>query len=169
MSIASECLLQPWHSAITSRMICLDALDKVRLMHDLPLVSIESIKTTSLKNVSTGVLEKIKNNIQEVQVKPKMICYIKTYVIAYVKIQKKNEGILSIMSTWGPPGADRTKVGPMLTTWTLLSRTFLTLMAHFKKKSSHCLLWFGDIPVQDRKGACVLKLWAMLIKLNNLG
>ena len=35
-------------------------------------VLIESIKTTSLENVNTGVLEKIKNNIQEVKIKPKM-------------------------------------------------------------------------------------------------
>ena len=31
----------------------------------------ESIKATSMENVSTGVLEKIRNNIQEVNIKPK--------------------------------------------------------------------------------------------------
>ena len=45
-------------------------------------------KTTAMEDVSTGVLEKIKN-IYEVKIKPKMICCIKTYIIAYVKIQKK--------------------------------------------------------------------------------
>ena len=30
--------------------------------------------------------------------------------------------------TWGPPGADRTQVGPMLTPWTLLSGNILTAM-----------------------------------------
>ena len=49
---------------------------------------IESTKTTSMEDVSTGVLEKIKN-ISEVKTKPKMIWCIKTYIIAYVKIQKK--------------------------------------------------------------------------------
>ena len=29
--------------------------------------------------------------------------------------------------TWGPPGADRTQMGPMLATWTLLSELTLTL------------------------------------------
>ena len=52
------------------------------------LVPIESIKTTSMENVSTEVLENIKNNIYEVKIKPKKIWSIKTYVIAYVKIQK---------------------------------------------------------------------------------
>ena len=51
-------------------------------------IRIESTKTTSMEDVSTGVLEKIKN-IQEVKIKPKMIWCIKTYIIAYVKIQKK--------------------------------------------------------------------------------
>ena len=32
---------------------------------------IEIIKTMSMENVGTGVLEIIKNNIQEVQIKPK--------------------------------------------------------------------------------------------------
>ena len=45
---------------------------------------IESAKTTSMEDVSTGVLEK---NI-EVKIKPKIIC-IKKYMIAYVKIQNK--------------------------------------------------------------------------------
>ena len=34
-------------------------------------IIIESIKTTSMETVSTGVLEKIKNIIQEVKIKPK--------------------------------------------------------------------------------------------------
>ena len=85
-------------------------------MHDLPLVSIESIKTSSLKNVSTGVLEKVKNNIQEVQVKPKMIWYIKTYVIAYVKLQKKWRYPIHYVNmgpTWGGQDQGGTHVDHM--------------------------------------------------------
>ena len=33
--------------------------------------------------------------------------------------------------TWGPPGADRTQFGPMWTTWTLLSGTFLSVSSHY--------------------------------------
>ena len=29
-----------------------------------------------------------------------------------------------LVATWGPPGADRTQVGPMLATWTLLCGSF---------------------------------------------
>ena len=35
------------------------------------IIAIESIKTTSMETISTGVLEKLKNNIQEVKIKPK--------------------------------------------------------------------------------------------------
>ena len=49
-----------------------------------------------MEDVSTGVFEKIKN-IEEVKKKPKIIWSIKTYIIAFVNIQK-NEDILSIMS-----------------------------------------------------------------------
>ena len=63
-------------------------------------ILIESTMTTSMEDVSTGVLEKIKN-IQEVKIKPKMIWCIKTYIIAYAKM-KKNEDILSIMSNLQP-------------------------------------------------------------------
>ena len=49
----------------------------------------ESRKTMSMEDASTGVLEKIKN-IQDVKIKPKkMIWWITTYVIAYVKIEKR--------------------------------------------------------------------------------
>ena len=61
-------------------------------------ILIESTKTTSMEDVSTGVLEKI-NNIWEVKIKPKMIWCNKTYTIAYVKIQKMK---LSIMSNLQP-------------------------------------------------------------------
>ena len=57
---------------------------------------IESTKTTSMEDVSTGVLEKIKN-IWEVKIKPKMIWCIKTYISAYVKIQKKKYYIERIL------------------------------------------------------------------------
>ena len=59
-------------------------------------ITIESTKTTAMEDVSTGVLEKIKN-IWEVKIKLKTIWCIKTYIITYVKIQK-NEDILSSMS-----------------------------------------------------------------------
>ena len=48
---------------------------------------IESTMTTSMEDVSTGFLEKIKN-IWKVKIKPKMIWCIKTYIIAYVKTKK---------------------------------------------------------------------------------
>ena len=54
-----------------------------------------------MEDVSTGVLEKNKNNIQEVKIKPKMIWCIKSYIIASFKIQK-NEDILSSMSNLQP-------------------------------------------------------------------
>ena len=60
-------------------------------------ILIESTKTTSMEDVSTGVLEKI-NNIWEVKIKPKMIWCNKTYTIAYVKIQK-NETIHYVKPT----------------------------------------------------------------------
>ena len=69
-------IMKDWHS----REMCRYLTYKVLL--------IESTKTTSMEDVSTGVLEKIKN-IQEVKIKPKMIWCIKTYIIAYAKIQKK--------------------------------------------------------------------------------
>ena len=53
-----------------------------------------------MEDVSTGVLEKIKN-IYEVKIKTKMIWFIKTYIVAYIKIQK-NEDILSSMSNLQP-------------------------------------------------------------------
>ena len=59
----------------------------IRNIHEAYLL-IESTKTTSVEDVRTGVLEKIKN-IQEVKIKQKMMWCIKTYIIAYVKIQKK--------------------------------------------------------------------------------
>ena len=65
---------------------------------------IESAKTTFMEDVSTGVLEKIKN-IYEVKIKPKMIWCIKTYIVAYIKIQK-NEDILSSISNLPLPGLD---------------------------------------------------------------
>ena len=49
---------------------------------------IESTMTMSMEDVSTGVLEKIKN-IWKIKIKPKMIWCIKTYIIAYVKKKKK--------------------------------------------------------------------------------
>ena len=52
-------------------------------------ITIESTKPTSMEDVSTGVLEKIKKNIQEVKIKPKMIWCIKSYIIASFKIQNK--------------------------------------------------------------------------------
>ena len=58
----------------------------------LPL---ESTKTTSMEDVSTGVFENM-NNIQEVKIKPKIWC-INPYIIAYAKMQI-NEDILSNMS-----------------------------------------------------------------------
>ena len=61
---------------------------------------IESTKTTSMEDVCTGVLEKIKN-IEGVKIKPKIIWCNETYIIAYVKIQK-NEDILSSMSNPQP-------------------------------------------------------------------
>ena len=48
---------------------------------------IKSIKTTSMEAVNTGALDN-----------RKMVWCIKTYTIAYVKIQKFFEDILSIMS-----------------------------------------------------------------------
>ena len=53
-----------------------------------------------MEDASTGVLEQLKN-IKEVKTKPTMIWCIKTYIIAYVKIQK-NEDILSSMSNLQP-------------------------------------------------------------------
>ena len=44
---------------------------------------------------------KKKKNIEEVKIKPKIIWCIKTYIIAYVNIQK-NEDILSSMSNLQP-------------------------------------------------------------------
>ena len=58
--------------------------------------SIESIKTTSIGTVSTGVRDINKEHYLRSKDKAEK-WYIKTYTIAYVKIQK-NEDILSIMS-----------------------------------------------------------------------
>ena len=49
---------------------------------------IESIKTTSMEDVSTGVLEKNKEYLRGKDKAPKMIWCNKTYIIAYVKLQK---------------------------------------------------------------------------------
>ena len=51
----------------------------------------------------------------------------------WVHLQCRRQGIVYIPlitrfmgPIWGPPGADRTQVGPMLAPWTLLSVTFLS-------------------------------------------
>ena len=63
---------------------------------------IESIKTTSMENVSTGVLEKIKNNIQEVKIKLKNDMMYQDIYNYICQNTKKNEDILSIMSNVQP-------------------------------------------------------------------
>ena len=58
--------------------------------------------------------------------------------------------------TWGPPGADRTQVGPMLTPWTLLSvyiwmilinlletSNFTTAYKTSKSRSNSCIYFIG--------------------------
>ena len=39
--------------------------------------------------------------------------------------------VIFMWPTWGPPGADRTQVGPMWVTWTLLSGMRKTYISHF--------------------------------------
>ena len=46
-------------------------------------------------------------------------------------------------SVWGPPGADRTQVGPMLVPWTLLSRLSPIPLSHNATKLGPCSnLWW---------------------------
>ena len=59
-------------------------------------VTIESIKTTSMENVSTGVLKRIKNYIWEVVIKPKNDMMYQDIYNCICQNTKKN--ILSIMS-----------------------------------------------------------------------
>ena len=40
--------------------------------------------------------------------------------------------------TWGPPGAHRTQVGPMLATWTLLLRAFAPIGIKTQQTSTKC-------------------------------
>ena len=54
-----------------------------------------------MEDVNTGVLEKNKEYLRSNDKAKKMIWCIKTYIIAYVKIQK-NEDILSSMSNLQP-------------------------------------------------------------------
>ena len=54
------------------------------------LVQIEIIKTTSMGNVSTGVLDQNKEHyLRRKNKAEKIIWCIKTYIVAYVKIQKQ--------------------------------------------------------------------------------
>ena len=55
-----------------------------------------------MEDVSTGVLERIKN-ILEVKIKPNNGYIIKTYMIAYVKIQK-NKIYYPVCQTYSPTG-----------------------------------------------------------------
>ena len=66
------------------------------------VIPIESIKTTSMENVSTGELDKNKEHYLRCKDKTeKVIWRIKTYSIAYFKIQN-NEDLQSIMSNLQP-------------------------------------------------------------------
>ena len=42
--------------------------------------------------------------------------------------------------TWGPPGADRTQVGPMLTTWTLLSGWLPGIDSNWRQTAGPCVI-----------------------------
>ena len=49
--------------------------------------------------------------------------------VMWVRSQRCSSQIARFMGpTWGPPGADRTQVGPMLARWTLLSGLFCYLV-----------------------------------------
>ena len=63
--------------------------------------SIESIKITSMENVSTGVLDKNKEHYLRFKDKADKSYYVMTYITAFVKIQK-NEDLQCIMSNLQP-------------------------------------------------------------------
>ena len=63
---------------------------------------IENINTTSMENVSTGVLEKIKKIIQEVKIKPKNDMMYQDIYNCICQNTKKNDDILSIVSNLQP-------------------------------------------------------------------
>ena len=57
----------------------------------------------------------------------------------------------SMVPTWGPPGADRTQVGPMWAMWTLLSGKILLILhfvTHFNSSDAEdgIFLLLGTIP-----------------------
>ena len=67
------------------------------------IFEIESVKTTSMENVSKGVLDKHKEHYVRCKdkVPEKSLWCIKTYKIAYTKIQKMKI-YNPLCQTWGP-------------------------------------------------------------------
>ena len=59
--------------------------------------------------------------------------------------------------TWGPSGADRTQVGPMLAPWTLLSRNPLLLPASLT--TWFCRIWYIVHPLEYTHGHCFGQFW----------
>ena len=60
--------------------------------------------------------------------------------------------------TWGPSGADRTQVGPMLAPWTLLSG--LLIHVHLKMDAAWwVIIWHVSLQIRSLSAICVLFLW----------
>ena len=70
-------------------------------MEILTITLIESTKTMSMEDVSTGVLEKIKN-ISEIKIKPQNDLMYQDIHNCICQNTKKNEDIVSIMSKLQP-------------------------------------------------------------------
>ena len=66
--------------------------------------------------------------------------------------------------TWGPSGADRTQVGPMLAPWTLLSRLWCSSLNPIYSNSR----WMAkDIMIHELVNSPALLNWYDLIKADN--
>ena len=89
--------------------------------------------------------------------------------VTALSVQQSTALIARFMGpTWGPPGADRTQVGPMLAPWTMLSGSlFLKINSKENIKAPHCWpymrgihQWLVDSPSQMTNSAdSVWILW----------
>ena len=83
--------------------------------------------------------------------------------------------------TWGPSGADRTQVGPMVAPWTLLSRSFMAILISYKAAPISYLLlywssnkytcawyWYSTNIAFRKVKMCVCSMWSSMLMPTNI-
>ena len=96
----SQKILNPYIAKYAFQWVFGDHLNTNLHIFGIPNMNIiENVKTTSMKNDSTGVLVKIKSNIQDVTIKPKTMYDVLRHIQLHMsKYQWNNEDLKSIMS-----------------------------------------------------------------------